>query len=943
MASFDIPADAPLPPRGRSGITPAMPATLFDSGAPDVLYIVDLSSYLLRAYHAIAPLSAPTGEPTHAVHGTVTMLERLFRERRPQLLAIAMDSGRMTFRKQLFPDYKANRPPAPDDLRVQIERAEEIVAASGFAIFKQDGVEADDLIASLVREAKKNALRVVIVSADKDLMQLIGKDVLLWDTLRNKVFGEEEVLERFAVGPQQLGDLLALMGDSSDNIPGVPSVGPKTAATLLLAHGDLDGIFAATATIARKKLRETLEENEANARLSRQLVTLKDDCDVDATLENLRFSPKERRNERRLAEIYTELGFSRQLAALSLGKAEIQQEVVERSFPPAEASLAVQSPVALVTSPSSLSTALLEAASGDASLELYTVRPDSHSGPLLGMALCTEKTQSYIPLGHRTTTTPTQLASSAVVRDLVRALTQRKGMLYVHDLKRNLVILHEAGWGEEADTLLGRGAQNVHDTLLGSYLLDPERNHQVEALGSSVGLHVPSYDAFAKEGRKKRNWDELEVDAAAELAALRVRALLHAGRVQRDRLEEQQLNVLLQTVELPLARVLSELERRGVLVDVQRLSGLGQECHELLAALSKEAYAAAQKEFNVNSPRQLETILFDELGLKHQKRTKTSRSTDAQTLEALAEEHELPEIILKIRQISKLVGTYIEALPALVRQDTGRIHGCWEQAVAATGRISSTDPNLQNIPIRSELGRKIRDAFIAPEGHQIVSADYSQIELRVLAHLSQDERLLEAFQTEQDVHTRTAMEIFEVSSAQVTREMRARAKAVNFGVIYGQGENALAKSLGIERKEAARFIATYFRRYDGVRKFMDETLVRARDGEAVRSLLGRRRVVPDIKSGNRARRLAAERIAMNMPIQGSAADILKLAMLQLADPVTPGTKMVLTVHDELVFEIPNDEVTSAEPRIVAAMESAYALSVPLTVDIGHGPNWNQAH
>jgi len=518
---------------------------------------------------------------------------------------------------------------------------------------------------------------------------------------------------------------------------------------------------------------------------------------------------------------------------------------------------------------------------------------------------------------------------------LLEELDKGEASLSVHDLKRVTVLLHEAG--------ITSALPPAHDAMLGSYLLDPERNHDVTAQGASVSIEVPEYDKFAKEGRRKRTWDELEVDQAAQLAALRVTSIRLSSDGQKTKLAEEKLDELLQTVEVPLAKKLAELEERGVFVDVDVLGALGKICSADLAKLEKEAFEAAGKEFNVNSPKQLATILFDELGLKPIKRTKTSRSTDAQTLEALSEEHALPDLVLKIRQISKLQGTYIEALPALVRKETGRIHGAWEQAVAATGRISSTDPNLQNIPIRTELGRKIRDAFVAPEGHLLVSADYSQIELRVLAHLSQDDRLVEAFQTGQDVHARTAMEIFEVSEDELTREMRSRAKAVNFGVIYGQGESALAKSLGIERQEAARFIAAYFRRYDGVRTFMEETLEKARKGHAVESLLGRRRTVPDIKSGHRGRRLAAERIAMNMPIQGSAADILKLAMLKLTKPVTPGTKMILTVHDELVFEIPEDEVATAEPLIVEAMESAVTLTVPLTVEAGHGKNWNDAH
>jgi DNA polymerase I len=399
----------------------------------------------------------------------------------------------------------------------------------------------------------------------------------------------------------------------------------------------------------------------------------------------------------------------------------------------------------------------------------------------------------------------------------------------------------------------------------------------------------------------------------------------------------------LRDVELPLAVLLARMEERGVLVDIAHLATLGRECEREIQRLEAEAHGIAGKPFNVNSPRQLETLLFDEIGLKPVRRTKTSRSTDADTLEALADQHQLPKVILEIRQLSKLKGTYIDALPELVNPTTGRIHTSWEQAVAATGRLSSTDPNLQNIPIRTELGRKIRQAFVAPPGYLLVSADYSQIELRVLAHLSQDPVLLDAFRSGQDIHTRTALEIFEVKEEELTREHRTRAKAVNFGVIYGQGDSGLSKVLGIARAEASNFIAAYFRRYEGVRRFMNETLDRARAGEAVRSMLGRRRLLPTIRSANRAERLAAERIAMNMPIQGTAADLLKLAMLALKEPPSPGARMILSVHDELVFEVPEAEVPEAEAKIKIAMEHAFELAVPLTVEVGQGPNWNDAH
>ena len=615
--------------------------------------------------------------------------------------------------------------------------------------------------------------------------------------------------------------------------------------------------------------------------------------------------------------------------------APLKEPVVLASSPQVGSEQPMHLQATLVITEADLDACCAALQAGRVAFELHTIRPDHHRGPILGMALHCATQAFYIPFGHRYVGVPAQLGLIPTLIRVLSVLGSHPLDVTVHDLKRQLVLLHQAGVSTE---LLG-----AFDVMLGSYLLDPERNHQLEALGAAADLIIVDYDQRTKAGRSKRTWDELDVVDAAEIAQLRGLAMLKARLTQQDQLTRLGLSALLTDVELPLARLLARLEEYGVLVDTAVLAQLDKECTALLSTLHQEAKQVAKRDFNVNSPRQLEEILFDELGLKPLKRTKTSRSTDAQTLEALADQHPLPQVILKIRQIAKLQGTYIEALPALIDKKTGRIHGCWEQAVAATGRLSSIDPNLQNIPIRSDLGRRIRDAFVAPPGHQLLSADYSQIELRVLAHLSQDVRLVEAFNSNQDIHLRTAMEIFELPADQVTREHRTRAKAVNFGVIYGQGESALAKSLGIDRAEAARFIAAYFRRYEGVRSFMDATLEQARVGQSVQSLLGRRRVVPDIKSGNRARRLAAERIAMNMPIQGSAADILKLAMLKLAIPPTPGTRMILTVHDELVFEVPDAEIEQAQVQIKSLMESAYPLLVPLTVDVGHGPTWNAAH
>jgi len=908
-----------------------MSARLFPPGAEDVLYLVDLSGYVFRAYHAVAPLSSPTGEPTGAVFGTVNMLERLVRQRQPALLAVAMDSRTPTFRKDLYPEYKANRPPPPEDLIVQLGRVAQVVDALGIPVLQLDGVEADDLIATAVAEARAHSLRTVIVSADKDLMQLVGDDALMWDTMRDRVVGPAEVQQRFGIEPSQMRDLLALMGDSSDNVPGVPSVGPKTARDLLAQFQTLERVFEHLGEIKRKKLQDTLEANRDQAFLSQRLVTLKADCPISFELDTLRFGG---RDLGKLRGLYRELGFFRLLERLD--SKPVDAEVAAE---PRAAADDPQSPQrAIVRTREALEQLVLAArAAGQLTITAYTCSPDRHRPTVAGFGLDLPRgPAAYVPIGHRYMGAPPQLPWETVREVLSPLLQDDRISKTTHDLKRLHVVLEHHGLSLAGPTF---------DTLLASYLLDPEARHETEALAQQeLGIVVTTQDELTGTGKKRVDFESVDIERAGSFAVAEVEAISRLRDPLATRLEEERLGALYGDVELPLVPVLARMEHHGVLLNVECLSSLGRLVSSTLQELEQHAERVAGRSFNVNSPRQLETLLFDEIGLKPLKRTKTSRSTDAATLEVLGQQHELPRVVLEHRKLAKLKGTYIDALPNLVNPATGRLHTSWQQAVTATGRLSSTDPNLQNIPIRTELGRNIRSAFVAPPGHQLVSADYSQIELRVLAHLSQDSVLLDAFRSDQDIHARTAMEIFDVTADQVTPELRRRAKAVNFGIIYGQGDSGLAKSVGISRAEASNFIAAYYRRYQGVRRFMlDETLVQARASESVRSLLGRRRLVPDIRSGNRAKRLAAERVAMNMPIQGTAADLLKLAMLRLADPVTPGTRMILTVHDELVFEVPDAEVPEASHRIREIMEGVHELAVPLVVEVGRGPTWKDAH
>ncbi len=913
-----------------------MGSSLFEAGSDDVLYIVDLSGYVYRAYHAIPPLNSPSGEPTHAVLGTVNMLEQMLRQCQPQLLAVAMDSRTTTFRKKLYPQYKANRPPPPDDLRQQIQRVDQLIEAFPLPRFQKDGFEADDLIASAIKHCRQAGLKAVIVSADKDLMQLVGDDVLMWDTMRNRVFGPPEVKERFGVEIAQIRDVLALMGDSSDNVPGVPSVGPKTAQTLINDYADMDGIYAHVDEIKRKKLKETLIENKDQAYLSRDLVTLRDDIELEFNVDKLAYRG---RNAETLRALYDELGFQRHLGTL----AKEAQEKQSPSSPGAPRGKKIKKQPrapAELTCVSNLE-ALEPLAKQLRETRRLCLFPVTMGGApmvatLVGLALSAKPgTGFYVPLEHRYMGAPTQL-KPAQLATWLNALEVDELELGGHDVKSLLVLLQQRGID------LGGCA---FDSMLAAYLADPSGGHALEHLAQAeLGASLaPEADLVKTKGRKKLQLDEVAVEDACSYAAARAEILQNLWQPLLQRLEEEVLDKLWNEIELPLCNLLAQLEQVGILLDSAALKQLGERLGQQLIELEKKAHEIAGQEFNVNSPRQLEKLLFDELKLKPLKRTKTSRSTDAETLEHLSSEHELPAVILEIRQLAKLKGTYIDALPTLVNPKTGRLHTRWHQDVAATGRLSSSDPNLQNIPIRTELGRNIREAFIAPKGFELVSADYSQVELRVLAHLSQDAVLLDAFKTGQDIHLRTAMEIFEVDEDEVDAELRRRAKAVNFGVIYGQGDSALGKSLGISRMEAGQFIAAYFRRYEGVRRFMDETLQTARASGVVRTLLGRQRIVPDINSENRARRLAAERVAMNTPIQGTAADLLKLAMLKLGEPVTPGSRMLLTVHDELVFEVPKAEVDEAKAKVRDAMQNVHPLDVPLVVDVGSGANWKEAH
>ena len=890
------------------------------------LFLIDLSGYVFRAYHAIAPLSSSKGEPTHAVLGTTNMIQKVVNERRPHKLAVAMDSRGKTFRHDLDTRYKSHRPAPPPDLAQQMARCEEIVRAYDIPVFQVPAMEADDLIASVVDRALASGLDVVIVSSDKDMMQLVHDDdsrVVLWDSMRDKVYGPAEVTEKWGCRPSQLHDLLALVGDSSDNIPGVPGVGPKTAADLIRSYGSVDGVYKNIDKITKPKLKESLKTHEDDARISYKLVGLNHDVPLDWKPDQLVYG---RPNDVELRRLFTELEFTRLLDQL-------------KPPPPPPRSFSTVLDVAALEA-----FAARVRTTGKLAIHVEATDPDPSRGALVGLGLSSAPLEGlYLPLSHRYLGAPKQVAWEEARRVLGPLLVDPGIVKVGHDLKTVEVLLdrHEA-------TIKGP----IFDTMLASYLLDPEANHGLKEVAQrELGIGLVNYDeTTSKQRGVEIAFEQVEVLNATPFAAARVEVCSTLADRFVSRIDSQGLRPLFYDVELPLSRVLARMEEAGVLVDVAELGVIGKRVEGELTRLEAKAKEIAGRDFSVRSRDQLERILFDELGLPVLKKTpKGGHSTDASVLEELAEQHALPRIICDYREIDKLKGTYIDALPRCVNPATGRIHTRFDQAVAATGRLSSRDPNLQNIPIRTELGREIRSAFVAPKGHVILSADYSQVELRILAHLSHDPQLVEAFRKNEDVHVLTASLIFDVPKADVTREMRGRAKTVNFGVIYGMGEVALAKQTGVSRDEASRFIEAYFTRYAGVRAFMEGTIEAARKGEAVRTLLGRRRFLPNLHSANRGLRMEAERVAKNTPIQGTAADLMKVAMVKLGsqdgrlDGVAPGVKMVLTVHDELVFEVPAEHAERAGAHIREEMQSAMKLEVPLVVDVGWGANWMAAH
>jgi DNA polymerase-1 len=928
-----------------------MPA-LVPSGKPS-LYVLDALNFLFRAFHALPPLKTTKGDQTGAIYGLCQMLLKIEREERPTHLTCVFDAPGDNFRNQIYSGYKAHRPPMPPELAGQIAMVRVVVEAFGLTTLEVPGYEADDIIAALARLGRAAGMEVVICSSDKDLMQLCNEDVSVLDTMKNRRLGPAEVKEKFGVGPERLGDVLALMGDSVDNVPGVDGIGPKTAAELINKFGDLETLLARAHEVKGKR-GEALVAARELVRTSRELVRLRDDAPLPKTLAELhRIEP----DRDRLRELFRELEFSRLVDQLSpTGAAAIAAHAEEPAAlieapPVPEALLPVGPPpdARIVLDRAALAEVAraVEAAGAVAVSALYD-GPSAVRSDLVGLGLAIPgdagepPTRVYVPICHRYLGAPTCVPEAEVLAVLGPLLASPTLVKHVHDAKTLDVLLRQRGH------LLGGVAT---DPMIASYLLDASRaRHDLDlvAMTERAG-EVAARPTWIGTGRNARTGVDIPVEEVGRRLAAEAVAVLALGRIQTERLAAQKLEGLYRDLELPLAGVLARIEGRGVRLDTDKLRVIGLEVGVSLVALEKEIHELAGGPFNINSNKQLADVLFGKLSLPVIRKTKTGASTDADTLEELAALHPVPAKIVEYRGLSKLKGTYIDALPALVNPRTGRLHTSFNQAVAATGRLSSSDPNLQNIPIRTEIGRRIREAFVARPGHLIVSADYSQIELRILAHLSEDPAFLDAFRSGQDIHQRTAAEVFGVPAAEVTAEHRRIAKAINFGLVFGQGEFGLGQVLRIPRAQAREYIASYFNRYAGVRAYMESAIATARATGESSTLLGRRRPLPDIRSTRAQDRAYAERIARNTPVQGTAADLLKLAMLRVDAgiearvPGTEGAELLLTVHDELVFEVPEAGVPAFGAWVKHEMESVYALRVPLTVDVGSGTSWSSAH
>ena len=889
---------------------------------PSTIYLIDGSAFVYRAFHAIRSLSTSKGHPTNATFGFTRILLKLLKDKQPRYAGVFFDVKGPTFRHKMFDEYKANRPPMPEELAVQIPDIKEITKALNIPIIEKTGYEADDLVGTYARIAQEQGFKVVMVTGDKDFIQLITDDCTLWDPMKDTLTDRSGVKAQMDIEPEQFIDVLGLAGDTSDNIPGVKGVGVKTALKLIIEYGSIDGIYHNLDQLKKKKkLHENLTASKEIVELSRDLATIDRHVDVEQPMNDFQLQEFD---TRKAFELFQSFEF-KALASEFSQKTDKSTKTYKMLHTVADMENLVST---------------LEK-KGLFAIDTETTGVDPMRADLVGLSFSYEEdTGFYIPVGH-TNTGGIQMPEKEDVLRIFKPLLENSDISKVgQNIKYDFIVL--ARYGIEIKGI-------VFDTMIASHLLNPgTRGHGLDRIAMNLfGHKMVSYEEVTGKGKDQIGFQEVPLDLASDYAAEDADLTFMAYTVLKEQLEDKGLTPLMETIEVPLIRVLAKMEMAGIRVDTDLLGQMSLEFKEELKNLEQKIYELAGEEFNINSSQQLGVILFEKLGLKAGKKTrkKTGYSTDVQVLTELAGTHEMPEKLLRYRTLGKLKSTYVDALSSLVHPDTGRIHTSFNQTITVTGRLSSSKPNLQNIPIRKPEGKKIRQAFIPADGCTLISADYSQIELRLLAHCAKDPILMESFQNDEDIHTRTALEVFQVLPGLVTDEMRSQAKSINFGIIYGMSAFRLSNELGISRKMAGIYIDNYFKRYAGVKAFIDETIEQTRETCEVSTLFGRKRRLDDIRSSNANLRNFAQRAAVNTPIQGSAADLIKLAMIKMQTALATEkmeSKMLLSVHDEIIFESPEQEKDKLMAMAKQVMENVTPLKVPLKVNFGAGANWAAA-
>jgi DNA polymerase-1 len=902
------------------------------------LLLVDGSSYLYRAFHALPDLRTTKGEPTGAVYGVLNMLRKLHKDTPADYSAVVFDAKGKTFRDDVYPEYKANRERMPDELTFQVDALHDAIRAMGWPLLIVEGVEADDVIGTLTKEAERLGSRVIISTGDKDMAQLVSPSVTLVNTMSNETLDEAGVEKKFGVKPGRFIDYLTLIGDSIDNIPGVDKVGPKTACKWLVQYGSLEGVLEHAGEIGGV-VGENLRKVVAWLPRARELLTIKCDVDLPVKVEDL--APKTQ-DRTKLAALFERFEFKTWRRELQEGAGESAAVESDVSSGAATLRSAEACDYETVLTEEQLNAWVLRLEGAEiAAFDTETTTADPFRAELVGFSFCVERAcAAYVPVGHRYAGAPEQLPTAVALERLKPWLEDARHRKVGHDMKYDMHVLANHGV-----TLAG----TQDDTLLQSYVMESHKSHELDNLAERhLQLRTTTYDELTGKGAKRIPFEQVGVDAATQYAAEGVDVTLRLHRtVSKDVDRDEKLCRIYREIEIPLMHVLWRMERNGVLLDVALLAELSREFGAKILDIESRAHAQAGQPFNLNSPRQIQEILFDLNKLPVIKKTPSGTpSTDEDVLAQLALDHPLPKLILEYRGLSKLKSTYTDKLAEMILPATGRVHTSYSQAVAVTGRLSSSDPNLQNIPIRTAEGRRIREAFIAERGSHIVSADYSQIELRIMAHISGDESLLRAFADGQDIHRATAAEIFGMAPEALTSEQRRYAKVINFGLIYGMSAFGLSRQLEIERAAAQQYMDRYFARYPGVARYMQATREAARRDGFVETVFGRRLWLQEIRSGSPARRQAAERAAINAPMQGTAADLIKMAMIRVQDWLTGerfATKLIMQVHDELVLEVPDAELPAVREMLPRIMSGVAQLAVPLVVEVGAGANWDKAH